>query len=101
MTTRGFRLVAAEAREASRRAPESRPDRGEAGAGVGGVGGEALLVARLEKDGAVALLLESQGEVPAAGLEDAAAGQDVDDVRLDVVQQALVVGDDEHAEVRG
>ena len=56
--------------------------------------------AGLAKDRAVALLLESQGEVLAAALDDAALGQHVDVVRLDVVEQALVVRDQQHAEVR-
>src|SRR6188768_3616400 len=73
---------------------------------IGTLGHEEGLVRRihgqsgLAQDRAVALVLEPEGEVLAAGLDDAALGQDVDDVGLDVVQQALVVGDEEHAEVR-
>ena len=50
--------------------------------------------------GRVALLLEPQRELLAARLDDAALGQHVDDVGLDVVEQALVVGDEQHAQVR-
>src|SRR5438034_1015053 len=52
------------------------------------------------EDRAVALVLEAQGEVLAAALDDPALGEDVDDVGGDVVQQALVVRDQEDAELR-
>ena len=58
------------------------------------------LEAGLAEDRAVALVLEPQGEVLAAALDDPALGQDVDDVRGDVVEQPLVVGDQQDAEVR-
>src|SRR5690348_15967590 len=54
----------------------------------------------LAKDRAVALLLELERKVAPSGLDDPALGEDVHDVGLDVVQQALVMGDEEHAEVR-
>ena len=54
----------------------------------------------LAQDRTVALLLELECQLAATALDDAALGEDVDDVRLDVVQQPLVVGDQQHAEVR-
>ena len=42
----------------------------------------------------------ARARVRAAGLHDAALGHDVHDVGLDVVEQALVVGDDQEAAVR-
>ena len=50
-------------------------------------------------DPVVAAFFEFEGELFAAGFDDAAVFEDVDDVGLDVVQQALVVGDDEEAAV--
>src|SRR5947207_12656606 len=61
--------------------------------------GHVDLEARLAEDRAVALVLEPQGKILAAALHDPALGQDMDDIRGDVVEQALVMGDQEHAEL--
>ena len=45
-------------------------------------------------------VLEPERQVLAAALDDPALGQDMDDVRGDVVEQALVVGDQQDAELR-
>ena len=59
-----------------------------------------VLQAGRGQDRGVAVLLEPQGQVLAAAGDDAPGRQDVDHVRLDVVEQALVVGDHQHAHVR-
>ena len=51
-------------------------------------------------DPGVAVRFEFQRQFRAAALDDAAVGQHVHDVRPDVVEQALVVGDDEEGAVR-
>src|SRR5260370_21401729 len=48
----------------------------------------------------VALLFELEGEVRAAGLDDAPLIHHVDHIRRNVVQDALVVRDDQHAHAR-
>ena len=52
-------------------------------------------------DPAIALVFEFEGEFLAAGFHDPAIGYDVDIVGHDVVEQALVVGDDEQGAVGG
>src|SRR4051794_838305 len=47
----------------------------------------------------VALVLEAVGQLGAALLGDAAVDEDVHEVRLDVAQNARVVGDEQHTEV--
>ena len=48
----------------------------------------------------LALALQLVREFRAAGLDDAAIGQHVDHVRLDEIEQALVVGDDDEGAIR-
>ena len=73
---------------------------------IGALGHEQRLVrdvgrqAGLAQDRAVALALEAERQVLAAALDDPALGQHVDEVGGDVVQQALVVRDQQDAEVR-
>src|SRR3954447_6034409 len=78
----------------------SSMDRGREGAVVA-VGSIAYLRGRagldLVLDPAVALLLELRDELGAALLDDAAVVEDVHGVRLDQVEDALVVGDDQDA----
>ena len=62
--------------------------------------GHVRLEPGVAEDRAVALVLEPEGQVLAAALDDPALGEDVDEVRGDVVQQPLVVGDQEDAELR-
>src|SRR5512143_4176598 len=65
-----------------------------------------LLLARgrlgraLFADPVVALRLELVRELRAAGLHDASVDENMDEVRLDVVQDALIVRDEEDAQVR-
>src|SRR5215218_4502909 len=59
-----------------------------------------LLDPELLADALVALLLELLGQLLPARLHDTPADHDVDEVRRDVVQDPLVMGDEEHAEVR-
>ncbi len=54
---------------------------------------------RFFDDGVVAALFEFEGELFAARADDAAVYENVDVVGLDVVKQALVVGDDDGGEV--
>src|SRR6478735_1089387 len=62
--------------------------------------GQLGLVAVLAQDRAVAFILEAKGEVLPARGDDPALREDVDEIRRDVVQQALVVGDEQDTEVR-
>ena len=62
--------------------------------------GDVRREAGLAQDRAVALVLEPQRQILAAALDDPALGEDVDESGRDVVQQPLVVGDQQHAEVR-
>src|SRR5688572_30600378 len=48
----------------------------------------------------VTLFLQFESEVDIAGLDEAAVGEDVNDVGLDVIGEALVVGDEKNAAVR-
>ena len=48
----------------------------------------------------VAVFFEFESEFGTAGFDDLAIGHDVDDVWLDVVEEALVVSDDEEAALR-
>ena len=92
------------------RPPSGRPPRARArglalGVRVGGTREQRLVgdvrgETGLAEDRAVALVLEAERQVLAAALDDPALGEDVDDVRGDVVQQPLVVGDQQDAEVR-
>ena len=50
------------------------------------------------REAVVALGLEAVGELRAALLDDPAVDEDVHEVRLDVAQDARVVGDEQHAE---
>ena len=55
----------------------------------------------LDRVVAIAVALELERELRAAGRDDAAPGHDVDDVGLDVVEQPLIVGDDQERRGRG
>ena len=46
----------------------------------------------------IALLFEMQGQVGTARFDDASVQHNVNIVGFDVVQQALIMGDDQHAE---
>src|SRR6059036_3451385 len=59
-----------------------------------------VLDPQLLADALVALLLELVGQLLPARLHDTPADHHVDEIRGDVVQDPLVVGDEEHAEVR-
>ena len=48
----------------------------------------------------VTLLFEVQSQVGAAGFDNPAAQHHMDEIRLDIIQQALVMRDDQHAQVR-
>src|SRR5690606_39831707 len=50
-------------------------------------------------EGVVTLLFEPLGELEATGRHDAAVHEDVDGVRGDVVEEALVVGDDQETAI--
>jgi hypothetical protein len=57
-------------------------------------------VACLPEDGCIALVLQTQGEVLATRRDDPAVGEHVHLIGRDVVEEPLVVGDEEDAEVR-
>ena len=61
---------------------------------------DGLLAARLADDRVVALGLELLDQLRAARLDDPPVDQHVDELGLDVVQEALVVGDEQHAHLR-
>src|SRR6185503_6293368 len=48
----------------------------------------------------IAALLEFKGKFGSAGAHDPSFGEDVDAIRFHIIQQALVMGDDEHAAIR-
>ena len=48
----------------------------------------------------VAVFFEVERKVGSARFDDPPIEHDVDEVRFDVIQQALVMGDDKHAKVR-
>src|SRR6185503_13569788 len=62
--------------------------------------GDVRLEAGLAEDRAVALVLEAERQILAAALHDPALGEDMHEVGGDVVEQALVVRDQQDAELR-